>query len=59
MPIDFCMGKVKTLYFSETIAVCGLKIGSCSELNEEMKLHEYSRSRSFLDLGIRSFRYRN
>ena len=32
--IDFCMGKSQNLYFSETIAACGLKIGRCSELNE-------------------------
>ena len=37
--------------FSETIVVCDIKVGRCSQLNEYMKLHEYQRSRSFIDLG--------
>ena len=43
--------KVKTMDFSETIAVYDIKIGRCSQLNENMKLYEYQRSRSFTDLG--------
>ena len=36
--------------FSETIKVCDIKVGGCSQLNY-MKLYEYQRSRSFIDLG--------
>ena len=35
------MGKVKTVYFSETIAACDLKIGKCRQLIEFMKECEY------------------
>ena len=41
--------KWKTVYFSETIAACYLKVIRCKQLIEFMKLCEYSRSRSFLD----------
>ena len=37
--------------FSETIVVCDHKVNRCSQLNEYMKLYEYQRSRSFIDLG--------
>ena len=37
--------------FSETNVVCDIKVGRCSQLNEYMKLYEYQRSRSFIDLG--------
>ena len=37
--------------FSETIVVCDHKVNRCSQLNEFMKLYEYQRSRSFIDLG--------
>ena len=43
------MGKVKTMDFSETIAVYDIKVGRCSQLKES--LYEYHRSRSFIDLG--------
>ena len=43
---------MKTVDFSETIAACGLKIGRCRQLIEFMKVYEYSRSISFLDLII-------
>ena len=36
--------------FSETVLVCDIKVGKCSQLNEYMKLYEYQRSRSFIDL---------
>ena len=36
--------------FSETIVVYDIKVGKCSQLNEYMKLYEYQRSRSFIDL---------
>ena len=44
------MGKNKTMDFSETIVVYDIKVGRCSQLNEYMKLYEYQRSRSFIDL---------
>ena len=31
----------------------------CIQLNELMKLNEYQRSRSFFDLGQRSFRFQS
>ena len=37
--------------FSETIVVYDIKVGRCSQLNEHMKLYEYQRSSSFIDLG--------
>ena len=36
---------------SETIIVCDIRVCRCSQLNEYMKLYEYQRSRSFIDLG--------
>ena len=47
----FIWEKLKTIDFSETILVCDIKAGRCSQLNEYMKLYEYQRSRSFNDLG--------
>ena len=46
---------MKTVDFSETIAVCNLKDGRCTQLIELMKVCLYSWSKSFLDLGPRSF----
>ena len=43
--------------FSETIADCDLKVCRYRQLIELMKVCEYSRSRSFLDHGPRSFTY--
>ena len=43
--------KVKTMDFSETIAVCYIKVGRRNQLNEYMKLYKYQGSRSFTDLG--------
>ena len=37
--------------FSETFAACELKVGRSRQLIELMKVCEYSRARSFLDLG--------
>ena len=53
------MGKVKTVDFSETIAACDLKVGRCRQLIEFIKVCDYLRSRSFLDLGPRSCTYKN
>ena len=51
VPYAFVWEKVKTMDFSETIVVYDIKVGRCSQLNEYMKLYEYQRSRSFIDLG--------
>ena len=50
---------MKTVDFSETIAASDLKVGRSRHLNEFMKVSEHRRSRSFLDLGIRSCTYKN
>ena len=50
---------MKTVDFSQTIADCDLKVGRCRQLIEVMKVCEYSRSRSFFDLGPMSFIYEN
>ena len=69
--LDLCYGKVKFCYlgfsigksensvFSVTVAACDLKVGRCRQLIGLIKVCEYSRSRSFLDLGPRSFTYEN
>ena len=50
-PVCFCMEKGKTMdFFSEIIVIYDIKVGRCGQLNEYMKLHEYQRSRSFIDL---------
>ena len=51
VPDAFAWDKGKTMDFSETIVVYDIKVGRCSQLNEYMKLYEYQRSRSFIDLG--------
>ena len=50
---------MKTVDFSETIAASDLKVGRSRHLNKFMKVSEYCRSRSFLDLGPRSCTYKN
>ena len=50
---------MKTVDFSETIAASDLKVGRSRHLNEFMKVSEYGRSMSFLDLGPRSCIYKN
>ena len=50
---------MKTVDFLETIEACDLKIGKYRQLIDFMKVCEYSRSRSFLDLGPRSCTYKN
>ena len=49
---------MKTVDFSETIEACDLKVGRYRQL-DFMKVCEYWRSRSFLDLGPRSCMYKN
>ena len=51
VPYAFVWEKVKTMDFSETVVVYDVKVGRCSQLNEYMKLYEYQRSRSLIDLG--------
>ena len=53
----FVWEKGKTMYFSENIVVCDIKVGKCSQLNEYMILYEYQRSRSFIDIHPRSLRF--
>ena len=50
---------MKTVDFSETIAASDLKVSRSSHLIEYMKVWDYYRSRSFLDLGQRSYTYKN
>ena len=50
VPYTFVWEKVNTMDFSETVAVYGIKVGRCSQLNKYMKLYEYQRSRSFISL---------
>ena len=50
---------MKTVDFSKTVAACDLKVGRCRQLIEFMKVCEYLRSRSFLDLGPMPFMYEN
>ena len=57
VPFASVWEKDKTMDFSETIVVYDVKVGSCSQLNEYMNLHEYQRSRSFIDLGSRSLTF--
>ena len=57
VPYAFVWEKDKTMNFSETIVVYDVKVGRCSQLNDYMKLYEYQRSRSFIDLGPRSLRF--
>ena len=50
---------MKTVEFLETAAACDLNMGRYKQLDEQIKVYEYSRSRSFLDFGPRSFTYQN
>ena len=50
---------MKTVDFSETIAGSDLKVGRSRHLIQCMKICEYRRSRSLLDLGPRSCTYKN
>ena len=47
------------IFCLETIVALGLKVTCSIQLNELMKLNEYQRSRSFFDLGRRSFRFQS
>ena len=49
--------KVKILDFSGNFVACGLNVARYTQHNEIMKMCEYSRPRSFLDIGQSSFTY--
>ena len=51
VPYAFIWEEGKTMDFSQTIVVYDIKVCSWSQLNEYMKLYEYQKSRSFIDLG--------
>ena len=53
IPYAFVWENLKTMDFLETIVVYDIKVGRWSQLNEYMKLFEYQRLRSFIDLGLR------
>ena len=55
-PLCIVWEKGKTMDFSETVIVCDVEVGWCSNLNDYMNLYEYQRSRSFIDLGPRSLK---
>ena len=57
IPYAFVWEKGKIVDFSETIAVCDIKVGRFSLLNEYMNHYEYQRSRSFIELRPRSLRF--
>ena len=56
--LGFSIGKSENSGFSETIAVSDLKVSRSRHLIKFMKVCEYWRSRSFLDLGPRSCTYK-
>ena len=47
------------MYYVETVAAIGLKVGLDFQINELMKLNEYQGSRSLFDLGHRSHKFQN
>ena len=59
VPRLFYGKKVKTVDFPETIAANDLKISRSSHLIEYMKVYEYLRPRSFLDIDSRACTYKN
>ena len=51
------MGKCENMYYLETIAAIGLKVVLSIQMNKQMNLNEYQRSRSLFDLGQKSLRF--
>ena len=49
VPYAFVWKKLKEL--NETIVVDDIKVGLCGQLNEYMKLYEYQKSMSLIDLA--------
>ena len=45
--------------FSKTFIVYDIKVGRCSQPSEYLKLYEYQRSRSFIDLGLTDSTFSN
>ena len=41
----------KSIFLTFNIVVYDIKVDRCSQLNEYMKLYEYQRSKSLIDLG--------
>ena len=56
-PLCFCMGKKLDQWIFQKlyVVVCDIKVGRCSQLYEYMKLYEYQRPWSFIDLGPNHF----
>ena len=50
---------MKTMDSSESFVASDLKVGGCRQLIEFMKVCEYWRARSYLELGPRPFTYEN
>ena len=50
VPYAFVWGKNKAMDFSETIVAYDIEVGRCSKLGGYMRLCEYQRSRSFIDI---------
>ena len=57
IPYAFVWEKGKIMDFSETIIVYDIKVGRFNLLNEYMNQNEYQRSRSFIELRPRPFRF--
>ena len=55
----FKWAKVKIMYYFETNAAIGLKVGLYIQINELMKLNVCQRSRLLFDFGQRSLRFQN
>ena len=56
-PYASVLEKDKTMDFSEINVVYDIKAGKSSQINKNMNLYEYQKSRSFIDLGTRSHRF--
>ena len=57
---NFSIGKSEnSVVCFKTIEACNLNIGRCKQIDEYIKVYEYSWSRAFLDFGRRSFTYQN
>ena len=57
LPYAFVWEHTLTVDFLATIEVYGLKVSTQSQLNKNMKINEYPRSRSFIDFCPRSLRF--
>ena len=57
IPYAFVWEKGKIMDFSEIIVAYVIRVGRCILLNEYMNHYEYHRSRSFIELRLRSLRF--